>query len=679
MLSPHLPADRMRAVIADGPPDAWPDGWHTWANTREAVLSVAAEFAAAITPPADVGSGRGIVTSAGPRHFPSLYVMLRRLRELGCTLPVEVWHLNELDPCMVRILNDLGADCVDATALRGALPWRIVGGWQLKPYAALYSRFADVLWLDADSIPRRDVTALFDWPEYAETGAVVWPDFPVWSWTAEQWRAFGLEPRQGQPSAPFDAQFYGVPIPPGITPPHETGQWLIDKRRRWRELRLAGWWCEHSDYTFRHAHGDVGVLQVAFAATGEPLAVPPFWPSYDTHTTLQHDFAGGVIFGHRTQGKFEFGKDSARNTQPDENRLHEVAAELPALWSGTAWDNTARRSPREQAVADRLTADAWAYRRVGLDERPMTFRDDGTVDHGAAGCERRWRVFESGGRCRLYVWGDYGLTFEAEPDSFGVWRGAWRIGERCPVELVPGGPGRWAERVAVPAPPRLHLTPRSDRAVVTVAAGEYGRELFAVSGPAMKAYADRLGADLVVLDWPGHPDWPMSSKYGVGAVLEHYERIVYLDADVLVPADAPDLFALTPDGKFGAVDESPHVPADAAVPAEYRWVCRQQGAEPGPFAPYVNAGVFVCDRSHAPLLAPPSRPIPPLNLAEQHLLNARLKAAGCWHPLPRACNWQWWTDPGFATAPAGAVLHVSSVPDRAERVRVMRERVATTR
>lgn len=663
MLSPNMSIDDMRALIRNANPNGWPSGWAHWDITRQAMLAECELFKSKIVVPDNVGVGRGIITSAGPKHFPSLYVMLRRLRELGCTLPVEVWHMSELDTGMRRVLESLGATVVDANILRNTLHWRVMGGWQLKPYAALHSNFAEVFWIDADSIPRVDPTSFFDWPEYRENGIVVWPDFPTWTWTKPQWEAFGLIPRHGLDCSALNVSAcYGKAISSEYTPPHETGQWIIDKRSNWKELRLAGWWNEYSDYTYIHQHGDVGMFQIAFATTGKPLSVVPFWPGYDTHSIQQHDFQGNIVFGHRTQGKFSLSQPNIRNTQPDEDRLHEILAEL-----------SLGRTPREQAIADILTLECWNYRRVGLDTgRPMTFLADGTIDHGSAGAERRWTVEESGGRAILRVYGDWGMTFEAHSDDYGAWRGVWLIGERMPVELIPGV---WSKRVTVPAPPKLNTVPKHSRAIVTVAYGDYGRELFKVSGPLMQAYADRLDADLVVLDWAGHPEWPMSSKYGIYSALKTYDRIIYVDADVMIPGGALDLFKLTPSGKVGVYDESQllkEVYGDGCtVFPEYRWLCKQQDIEHRNTDWYVNAGVMCLGAEHAMLLEVPSKPIPAIALAEQHLFNARLKATNWYHPLPREANWHHWSDIGFVNAPSTAFRHYTGFMVPAERILAM--------
>ena len=234
-----------------------------------------------------------------------------------------------------------------------------------------------------------------------------------------------------------------------------------------------------------------------------------------------------------------------------------------------------------------------------------------------------------------------------------------------------------APLVTVPGPPPLALRPRWPRAVVTVAHGPEGEELLAVSGPLMAAYAARLRADFVVLDWPGPPAWPMGAKFGIGRALEHYARVLYADADVLFMPGCPNLFGETPAGHWGGYDDRPYLTARrqaAAVLDELTGLRVQQGLGYAPPPPwYLNTGVFVCDRAHRGVLAPPAGPIPASHLSEQHLFNARLlDAGGPVRLLDRACNYQWWTDAGFTDPPRRAVLHFSGLKDHAERVRQMR-------
>ena len=105
------------------------------------------------------------------------------------------------------------------------------------------------------------------------------------------------------------------------------------------------------------------------------------------------------------------------------------------------------------------------------------------------------------------------------------------------------------------------------QAVVTLCVGETFRRMAEVSHPTMQVYADRIGAEFVVLgeaEAEGHisPHWV---KLALGELLNRYDRIIYLDTDILVREDCPDLFAEVPFAKLGAFDESPYFGAGWVV------------------------------------------------------------------------------------------------------------------
>lgn len=221
--------------------------------------------------------------------------------------------------------------------------------------------------------------------------------------------------------------------------------------------------------------------------------------------------------------------------------------------------------------------------------------------------------------------------------------------------------------VVVPQPPPLALSSWSSRAVVTVVAGAEAEALHEVSGPLQRAYAERLGADYVVCRWPGHPDWPMSAKYGAARALDHYDRIAYVDADVLPRPGCVDLFAMCDPDEFGAVDELPYSRAHPEYGQERRYVGfrKRAGYAPLEVPWYLNAGVLVASREHQPFLLPPDHPLKPGHNEEQDALNARLHDATLagtvkYRLLDRRSNWQsWCSAPDFADAPHDALLHFS--------------------
>lgn len=231
----------------------------------------------------------------------------------------------------------------------------------------------------------------------------------------------------------------------------------------------------------------------------------------------------------------------------------------------------------------------------------------------------------------------------------------------------------WAPKGARPVlvlqPPPLDLTPKSTRAVVTVVVGAEAEALHAISGPFQRAYAERVGADYVILRWPGHPGWGMSCKYAVGRVLDHYERLASFDVDCLLRPDAVNVYDLCAPEEFGAVDELPHSRAFPEYGQErrYRAYRARTGHAPIEVPWYINAGVVVASRCHQPFLLPPARPLLPGHCEEQDCLNARLHDASRagtlrYRLLDRRANWQSWTDCSrgvFASAPPDAILHFS--------------------
>lgn len=217
----------------------------------------------------------------------------------------------------------------------------------------------------------------------------------------------------------------------------------------------------------------------------------------------------------------------------------------------------------------------------------------------------------------------------------------------------------------VPDPPPLDLKPQSERAIVTVAAGLMGRELLEITGPYMREYAARLNADFVVLDWPGAPEWPLSSKFGIGRTLDFYERVCFVDVDILFRPGCVDLFSLCEPHEFGFVDELDFhklTPKFRCI-AKYQKFRKTMGFRELDAPPWMlNSGVMIIPRSHQHVLNPPTKPIPIDHCAEQNHFGAALLDSGLpYRVLPRKANWQIWTDVRFVTALPDAILHWSGM------------------
>jgi hypothetical protein len=186
---------------ADEPEGYCPKTARFWVSvSHEEVKAGLAEAATADCPfPGDRFTVRGIVICAGgARLFTCAWVAIALLRRhLACTLPIEVWHLGpeEMGPPMRALLEELGAQPVDAFEVAKRHRVERLGGWELKPYAVMHSRFREVLLLDADNVPVRDPEFLFDRPEFRDTGALFWPDIVRLSQDNEIWAISGLNYR----------------------------------------------------------------------------------------------------------------------------------------------------------------------------------------------------------------------------------------------------------------------------------------------------------------------------------------------------------------------------------------------------------------------------------------------------------------------------------------------------
>lgn len=231
--------------------------------------------------------GRGIVIcGGGVKYFTPAWVCIRMLRRLGCRLPIQLWHVGkrELSEPMAALVAPFGVECVDAAQYARNGRARYLEGWPLKPFAMLHSPFREVLLLDADNVPVVDPECLFETREYRECGALFWPD-------AE---GLGMEPAILDLCGVAHAEMR----------PIESGQIVIDKERCWRELNLAMWFNEQSEFFYRYMYGDTETYGLAFRKLGRAYAMPTTPMHRLQDTMCQHDFDGRRILQHRNMDKW---------------------------------------------------------------------------------------------------------------------------------------------------------------------------------------------------------------------------------------------------------------------------------------------------------------------------------------------------------------------------------------
>ena len=288
-LTEATPISEVKALFAQ-PPGPWPAGWEGLPNVCQAFREIFDAAARSLPAPPRWEAERGVVICAGGwRFFASLYVTVRMIRHVGCNLPIQVWYLGdrgEFDPRMQAALADYDVGWINGNAFARdhGLNRRILGGWELKPFAAAYCPFREVISLDADCYPAYNPEEFMAHPEFQRVGASFWPD--QGKLEHGQWERFG--------------------IPYHDEPAWESGQFIVDKGRHWKPLALTMWLNDHSDFVYHHVYGDKDTFHLAWRKMGHEVCVPTAWPAWHVVAFLQQDFGGRPLFVHRCRDKFRW-------------------------------------------------------------------------------------------------------------------------------------------------------------------------------------------------------------------------------------------------------------------------------------------------------------------------------------------------------------------------------------
>jgi alpha 1,2-mannosyltransferase len=182
--------------------------------------------------------GRGIVISGGAFQLHLAYACIKMLRESGCTLPIDLWvssGRNEtLSTTHVQLLAELDVQVYDTDLVANTFQEMTrqmhpesprTKPYILKQIGLLSARCEECLMLDADNIPVRDPTFLFETDEYITSGHLLWPDFwHMRSGPAAIREIFDLP--QGHGSLPDTRSV-------------ESGQMVVHKGKAWHSLLLS--------------------------------------------------------------------------------------------------------------------------------------------------------------------------------------------------------------------------------------------------------------------------------------------------------------------------------------------------------------------------------------------------------------------------------------------------------
>jgi hypothetical protein len=351
---------------------------------------------------------RGIVICAGgPRYFTCAWVLVSMLRRVHrVELPIQVWHLGrrEMSEEMRVLLEEMRVEVVDAETVIARFPARIAGGWPLKPYAIAHSRFREVLYLDADTVPLVDPRQVFDWDAYRRSGMLMWPNVVDLQAGNPIWHDLGLAPRD---CASVDAAIL-----------------VVDKQRAWDVLDVAVLLNEHIEEVYYAVHGDKDTFQLSSLLLDRGPALVPHRPFVFDIDLVHRDPAGEPFLHHRTGSKWNlFEPNRPLAITALMRHCEQALAELRQRWNGVVF-HLPERPQRARAEEARLAAARhFHYQTWTAEGRMLELLPSGRVGEGRSALEQHWAVIERDGALVLQFFSATRLTVELTASDDGSWQG----------------------------------------------------------------------------------------------------------------------------------------------------------------------------------------------------------------------------------------------------------------
>ena len=165
------------------------------------------------------------------------------------------------------------------------------------------------------------------------------------------------------------------------------------------------------------------------------------------------------------------------------------------------------------------------------------------------------------------------------------------------------------------------------KAVITLVFGMEYEAIAKLTLPSIKEYAKKIGADFhIINERKFRHNIPVGyEKLQLKDYLNEYHRILYIDTDIIVRPDTPDLFKWVPEGWFGAFNEGEWMierfkALDGA--------CKELGLSAPNFKnQYYNTGVLLFEQRHQDVFIEP--PLYIDNFYEQTYLNIMIARKLC--------------------------------------------------
>ena len=210
----------------------------------------------------------------------------------------------------------------------------------------------------------------------------------------------------------------------------------------------------------------------------------------------------------------------------------------------------------------------------------------------------------------------------------------------------------------------------SSRCIVSVASGKH-LEYLDLTRASRQRYAEKCQATLIEITDDKFPHWPMANKWRITSI--EADRICYIDSDVFIKDEAPDIFQVTPEDKLSFINELPKILEHGAT-LYYRNELKKTGDLLGvnlTWSP--NAGVMMIPSSLKHLYRPPETGFNPLWCFDQYWLAAVCESEGVKpHWMDDRFNWGWIYRNFWRGLRSAWFVHLNGTSDHCFRLKLLK-------
>ena len=135
------------------------------------------------------------------------------------------------------------------------------------------------------------------------------------------------------------------------------------------------------------------------------------------------------------------------------------------------------------------------------------------------------------------------------------------------------------------------------KAILTIVSGDKYEKIWERTAPFFTAYAEKCDAELIVLtkcETVPTAHWLKFACYDL--LKKEFDRIAYIDADIIIRDDAPSLFDIVPKDQFGIFNEGAFTQRNICIYEMLKVYKIEDFQYDG--STYYNTGVFVASRQH---------------------------------------------------------------------------------